>query len=51
MRSLFYRHKMKNIFYKKNVFLPKRTCEHLKLKETKNVTLFILLKAHPHELC
>ena len=29
-------------------FLPKRTCLHFELKETKNTTHFLLLKAHPH---
>ena len=30
------------------VFLPKRTCVHLELKENKNITYFLLLKAHSH---
>ena len=30
------------------VFLPKITCAHLELKETKNITHFLLLKAHSH---
>ena len=29
-------------------FFPKRTCAHLEFKETKNITHFLLLKAHPH---
>ena len=46
MWSLFY-----HIFYKEDdwsvssfVFLCKRTCAHLELKETKNITHFLLLK-------
>ena len=30
------------------VFLLKRTCTHLHLKETKNITHFLLLTVHPH---
>ena len=42
--DLHYRRKIK-IFYKE------RTCEHLELKkETKYVTHFLLLKAHPHSV-
>ena len=29
-------------------FIPKTTCAHLELKETKNITHFLLIKAHPH---
>ena len=28
-------------------FFPKRTCAHHELKETKNITDFLLLKTHP----
>ena len=47
--------RIKLFFIKKTIdqlaafaFLPKRTCEHLELKETKNITHFPLSKAHPH---
>ena len=31
------------------MFYKERTWAHLKLKETKNLTHFLLLKAHPHQ--
>ena len=31
-----------------DVFLPKRTCVDLEFKETKNLTHFLVLKAHLH---
>ena len=37
--DLHYRHRKKYLL---------RPCAHLELKETKNITHFILLKAHPH---
>ena len=41
--DLYYRHRKKISFIKKE-----RTCAHLELKETKNITHFLLLKAHSH---
>ena len=37
--DLHYRHRKKYLL---------RPCAHLELKETKNITHFVLLKAHPH---
>ena len=31
-----------------NYFIKKRRHAHLELKKTKNITHFLLLKAHPH---
>ena len=35
-------------FVIKNVFYKERTCVHLEIKETKNITHFLLLNAHSH---
>ena len=50
--DLRHRHRIKTFFIKKTInqfFLHKRECAHLELKETKNITHYILLKAHPHK--
>ena len=36
------------IIYHKNIFYKEKTCVHLELQETKSITHFLLLKAHPH---
>ena len=31
-----------------SIFYKEKTCAHLELKETKNATYFLMLKAHTH---
>ena len=46
---LHYRNRKKYLYRKRFTsffFLPKKTCAHLELKETKNITHFVLLTTY-----